>query len=394
MTEDRPHIVGGGPDYHLAGSVLTVDLSALQDNYRTLTALSAPAQTAAVVKANAYGLGVAEVVPALLEAGCTRFFVALPHEGIAVRQVAPEAEIFVFSGPLSAETGPVFRAYRLIPVLNSLRDIAVWEAEGWDGDDQLPAALHVDTGMNRLGLAPAEASRFAEDNALTRAVRIVLLMSHLACGDEPDHSLNKRQLESFQSLAAVFPGIETSLANSAGIMLGGGFLCDLTRPGIALYGGAPAPGMADLRPVATAAARILQVRSAKAGETVGYGAAAWLRRDTLIAVAAAGYADGYHRAGSGDGVPLRKAELQGAAGFIAGQRVPVLGRISMDLTAFDVTDLGADAVSAGDMVELFGANIPLDEAARAAGTISYELLTSIGRRFHRVYVTDERAASP
>ncbi len=392
MTEDRPHIVGGGPDFHLAGSLLTVDLSAIKHNYRKLAALAAPATTAAVVKADAYGLGAAQIVPALAEAGCTRFFVALPHEGIGVRQVAPEADILVFSGPLSAETGPVFRGYRLIPVLNSLRDVAIWEAEGWDGNRQLPAALHVDTGMNRLGLTLSEAARFADDNALTRAVKIDLLMSHLACADDPDHPLNRRQLDAFEKLAAIFPGIETSLANSAGVMLGGGFLRDLTRPGIALYGGVAALGSEALRPVATAAARVLQVRSGKAGETVGYGAPAWLRRDSLIAVAAAGYADGYHRAGSGDGVPMRKAELQGATGFIAGHRVPVLGRISMDLTAFDVTDLGVDAVSAGDMVELFGANIPLDEAACAAGTISYELLTSVGRRFHRVYVTDEWGA--
>ena len=391
MTEDRPNIVGGGPDFHLAGSVLTVDLSALKANYRTLAELSAPARAAAVVKADAYGLGAAAIVPALVEAGCTRFFVALPHEGIAVRQVAPEADIFVFSGPLSIETGPVFRAHRLIPVLNSLRDIAIWEAEGWEGNLQLPAALHVDTGMNRLGLTPAEAARFVQDNALTGAVRIVLLMSHLACADEPEHPLNRRQLESFQKLAVLFPGIESSLANSAGIMLGGEFLRDLTRPGIALYAGAPLPAN-PMRPVVTAAAQVLQVRSARAGETVGYGAAMWLRRDTLIAVVAAGYADGYHRAGSGDGVPLRKAELQGAAGFIAGHRVPVLGRISMDLTAFDVTDLGADAVSAGDTIELFGPNIPLGEAARAAGTISYELLTSIGKRYHRVYVSGDTVA--
>jgi alanine racemase len=393
VAEDRPHIIGGGPDFHLAGGVLTVDLSALIENYRELARLSAPATTAAVVKADAYGLGVLQIVPALSEAGCTRFFVALPHEGIAVRRVAPDAEIFVFSGPLSTETGAVFRGYRLIPVLNSLRDVAIWEAEGWDGVAQLPAALHVDTGMNRLGLTPAEAAHFLEDNALTRAVRIVLLMSHLACADEPEHPLNRRQLDAFQKVRALFPGIESSLANSAGVLLGGGFLCDLTRPGIALYGGAPSLGAPNpMRPVVTAKAHVLQVRRAKAGETVGYGAAVWLRRDSLIVVAAVGYADGYHRAGSGAGVPLRKAELQGAAGFIGGRRVPILGRISMDLTAFDVTELGEDAVRAGDLIELFGPNIPLDEAARAAGTISYELLTSLGRRYHRIYVSGDAAA--
>ena len=392
MAEDRPHIVGGGPDFHLAGGTLTIDLAALAENYRALARLSAPAETAAVVKANAYGLGIAQIVPALAEAGCTRFFVALPHEGIAVREAAPEAEIFILSGPLSAETGPAFREHRLVPVLNSLSDIAIWEAEGWEGDVQLPAALHVDTGMNRLGLTPDEAARFAEDNALTRAVRLNLLISHLACADEPEHPLNRRQLDSFQRLRAVFPDIESSFANSAGIMLGGGFLCDLTRPGIALYGGAPSPASASLmRPVVKAEARILQVRSVRPGETAGYGAAARLRRDTLIAVAAAGYADGLHRAWSSAGVPLRQVEPKGGIGFVAGRRVPVLGRISMDLTAFDVTELGPEGVAPGDLIELFGPNIPIDEAARAAGTISYELLTSVGRRYHRVYVKGDAA---
>lgn len=392
MGSDKPQIAGAGIDFHLAGGVLTIDLAALVDNWRTLSRLSVPAQAGAVVKADAYGLGTNEVVPALIEAGCTRFFVALPHEGIAVRSVAPDAEIFVFSGPLGADTGPAFREHRLVPVLNSLRDIAIWEAAGWDGDLQLPAALHVDTGMNRLGVTPAEAARFAEDNALTRAIKLNLVMSHLACADEPDHPLTSQQLESFQGVAALFPDIESSLANSAGIVLGGPFLRDLTRPGIALYGGVAPTDQCPIRAVVKAQARIIQVRSAQAGDAVGYGGAAVLRRDTLIAIAAAGYADGYHRAGSGAGVPLRQSGEVGAFGYIGGKRVPVLGRISMDMTAFDVTDLGADAVTAGDMIELFGPNIQLGDAARAVGTISYELLTGMGRRYHRVYVRGETPA--
>jgi alanine racemase len=313
--------------------------------------------------------------------------VALPHEGAVVRAAAPEAEIYVFSGPLSAETGPFFREHRLVPVLNSTRDVAIWESEGWLDGHRLPAALHVDTGFNRLGMTPAEASQFAQDNALTGAVRISLLVSHLACADEPQHPLNRQQLEAFQAVRALFPEAESSLANSAGLLLGGGFAGELTRPGISLYGGvASSAGGFAARPVARAQARILQVRHAAAGETVGYGAAARLSRDSIIAIAGAGYADGLHRSGSGSGVPLRTAVPAGGTGFVGGRRVPILGRISMDLTAFDVTDLGADGVAAGDMVELFGPNIPIEEAAQAAGTISYELLTGIGRRYHRVYV--------
>ena len=391
MAGEAQNPIGGGPDFHLAGGVLTVDLSALVANWRELARLSARAEAAAVVKADAYGIGIEHAVPALIEAGCRRFFVALPQEGMRVRAAAPEATVYVLSGPLGPEAAAVLREHGLVPVLNSVRDTAIWEAEGWLDGRQLPAALHVDTGMNRLGMTPAEAARFAGDNALTGAVKIELILSHLACADEPPHVLNARQLEVFRQARSLFPGVETSLAASSGVLLGGDFPCDLTRPGIGLYGGlgASAPAGFSPRTVVTAQARVLQVRKAARGEAVGYGAATTLARDSELAIAGAGYADGLPRAGSGAGVPLRAAVPQGAAGFVRGQRVPVVGRISMDLTIFDVTDLGADAVAPGEMIELFGPNIPIDEAARAAGTIPYELLTGLSRRFHRVYVRGE-----
>src|SRR5690606_24193731 len=221
------------------------------------------------------------------------------------------------------------------------------------------------------------------------------VLSHLACTDQPDHAMNRRQLESFQALRALFPQSESSLANSGGIFLGGDFLCDLTRCGIALYGGRPVSGKPNpMRPVVTAEARVAQVRRIAAGEAVSYGATE-VTRDTIIAVCSVGYADGYPRSASGAGVPLRQAPgaHSGAAGFIHGRRVPVLGRITMDLTLFDVTDLGPDAVAVGDHIELFGPNMPIDEVAEAAGTISYELLTSLGRRYHREYVGGEVCVS-
>jgi len=389
VASEAPNLAGGGPDFHLAGGVLTIDLTALADNWRALARLSAPAEAAAVVKADAYGLGIEHAVPALAEAGCRRFFVALPHEGVRVRAVAPEATIYVLSGPLGPEAAAVLREHGLVPVLNSVRDTAIWEAEGWLDGRQLPAALHVDTGMNRLGMTLAEAAHFASENALTGAVEIALLVSHLACADEPGHPLNARQLEVFRQARQLFPGVEASLAASSGVLLGGDYLCELTRPGIELYGGmAGAAGFAP-RTVVTAQARVLQVRKAARSEAVGYGAAMRLARDSELAIAGAGYADGLPRSASGAGVPLRAAVPGGAMGFIRGQRVPVAGRISMDLTIFDVTGLGADAVAPGDMIELFGPNIPIDEAARAAGTIPYELLTGLSRRFHRVYVRGE-----
>jgi alanine racemase len=376
-----------GPEMRFAGASLTIDLDALKENYSALARVCLPAATAGVVKADAYGLGIDRVVPALAAAGCTRFFVALPEEGAAVRRVAPDAAIYVLNGLFSAESAELYRTDRLIPVLNSPADIHVWETFCGVTGQALPCAINVDTGMNRLGMSVEEALAFADENELTQAVTPVLVMSHLACADELAHPMNRRQLESFQPVAAAFPGVEASLVNSAGILLGADYRFGLTRPGIAVYGGAFASGIRNpMRTVVTAEARVAQIRHAKAGETVSYGATAVLKRDSIIAVAAAGYADGYHRAASGSGVRLREMEGPAGHGFIQGRRVPILGRVTMDLTMFDVTDLGDGIVNRGDLIELFGPNISVDEAAEAAGTISYELLTGLGRRYHRRYI--------
>ena len=376
-----------GPESRYAGGFLTVDLDALRQNYTALAKVCQPALAAAVVKADAYGLGIAQVAPALASAGCETFFVALPHEGIALREVLPQARIFILNGLFSADAAAGYAEHGLIPVLNSAAEIHIWETFCGVSGERHPCAIHVDTGMNRLGLAASEALAFADENGLTEAVRPILVMSHLACADDPTDALNHRQLESFRRVAAAFEGIESSLCNSAGILLGKDFHLGLTRPGIALYGGAPRSGGANpMRTVVTAETRIVQIRHAKAGETVSYGAAHTLSRDTIVAVAAAGYADGYPRSASGAGVPLRATEVPAGHGFVAGRRVPILGRVTMDLMMFDITDCGDGAVSRGDLIELFGPNIPLDEAAAAAGTISYEMLTSLGPRYHRRYV--------
>ncbi len=384
-SEPKPH--ASGVEFDLAGGVVTVDLGALVGNWRALARLSAPARCAAVVKADTYGLGIGPVVTALADAGCEDFFVAMPHEGAETRKAAAAARIFVLSGRLSPESAHLLREHRLIPVLNSTADIAVWEAEGWLDGAQLPAAIHVDTGMNRLGLRFDEAVRFAEENSLTRAVHVCMVMSHLACADEPAHAMNVRQRESFERVTALFPGIDSSLSSSAGIALGSGFLHSMTRPGIALYGAAPVETLRPhLTPVVTARARILQIRVAGAGEGVGYGASQALGRDSRLAVVGAGYADGLMRSASGAGVPIRSQSQEGGFGWVAGRRVPIVGRVSMDLTVFDVTDLPAGAVNEGDFIELFGKNAPIEDFARAAGTIPYEVLTSLGRRYHREYV--------
>lgn len=362
--------------------VLEVDLAALVANWRDLACRSKPARASAVVKGNGYGLGLQPVIEVLYAAGCRDFFVATVSEGMAARHHAPEARIYVLNGVYPGIEHAI-RSADLVPVLSSTAQVALWSADCTLNGPH-PCALQVDTGMHRLGLSQEEAIALAQDETRPVSLTPVLVISHLACADRPADPMNERQRALFQEVTAAFEGIESSLCNSAGIFLGGNYLLDMTRPGIALYGG-EARGDAEnpMRCVATAKARILQLHRAAAGETVSYGAAERLERDTLIATCAVGYADGYPRGHSGAGVPVRTADCPPPAGWLAGQRVAVLGRVTMDLTMFDVTDIAG--VKVGDFVELFGPNHPLDDVARAAGTIGYEILATLGGRYHRIY---------
>ncbi|MGV1763203.1 alanine racemase [Rhizobium rhizogenes] len=371
-----------------AGLRLTVDLDALVENWRDMAHRSGRARTSAVVKADAYGLGIEDVGEALYLAGARDFFVATADEGATLRLYAPDARIFVLSG-IWPGMERVFFENDLVPVIASEEQLTFWMSVLSDYGDY-PCALQVDTGFNRLGLPMEDALALADDVSRPASFAPVLVMSHLACGDDPANPMNRQQLEAFRKVSAAFEGIEASLANSAGIFLGPEYHFDLTRPGIATYGGEAVPGIANpMRPVATAEARIIQTRFVKAGETVGYGRAMQLTRDSRLAIVSAGYADGYMRSQSSGGVPLRQTDLPGGHGFIAGHRVPVAGRITMDLTIFDITDLPDNLVRAGDYVELFGSNILVDDAARAAGTIGYEMLTSLGLRHERRYISEE-----
>ncbi len=354
----------------LAGARLTIDLAALAANRALLERRAGGAAVAGVVKANAYGLGLEPVARTLWREGCRSFFVAMPSEGMALRALLPEAEIFVLSGLFGEAALRLCRDARLVPVLASAEEVEA--ARGLD----MPFGLHVDTGMNRQGLAADELRPAAE--ALGTPT---LVMSHLACADDSSHPMNAIQLGRFTEATASFSGVRRSLANSGGTFLGPAYTFDMIRPGIALYGGAPvSAGDNPMRPVVTAEARIVQLRRLAAGDTVSYGATFTAPRDLLIAVATVGYADGYHRSGSG--VALREG---GAQGSLNSARVPVVGRITMDLTMFDVTGLKG-TVHVGDWIELFGPSLAIDDAARAAGTISYELLTSLGSRYSRRYV--------
>ncbi|MGL3606631.1 alanine racemase [Rhizobium sp. G187] len=385
---DRFSITDAPAEFLSAPLRLTIDLGAIADNWRDMARRSGKARAAAVVKADAYGLGIEDVGQTLYHAGARDFFVAVPAEGATLRPYAPEARIFVLSGIWPGQEDTFFDN-DLVPVIASEEQLAFWMAL-LSERGPYPCALHVDTGFNRLGLPLADALALADDVSRPSSLDPVLVMSHLACGDDPTSTMNRQQLEKFQKVSAAFEGIDCSLSASAGIFLGPEYHFDLTRPGIALYGGEAVHGVTNpMRTVIKAEARILQIREAKGGESVSYGASHVLARDSRLAVASVGYADGYLRNLSGHGVALRQTGLAGANGVIAGHRVPALGRVTMDLTVFDVTDLPENQVRNGDYVELVGPAMPLDEVARAAGTIGYEMLTGLGLRYERVYLDGE-----
>jgi alanine racemase len=361
-----------------AGGVLTVDLAAIVENWRTLNRKVMPTECAAVIKANGYGCGIEQVAGALVKAGCRTFFVADLGEARRVRAVAGEPAIYVLNG-LLPNSAPGYAEIRAQPVIGSLLEFAEWDgfcsSSGWRGG----AALHVDTGMNRLGIALGEASALAP-RLRTESHSINLLMTHLACAEIPDHPLNQRQISTFRELRVYYRGIPSSIANSSGIFLGNVAHCDMVRPGVALYGVNPTPGQRNpMRPVVTLQGKIVQLRTVARGETVGYDAMWTARRVIRLAVVAVGYADGYPRAVSAaDSAP-------GGEALIAGQRCPLAGRVSMDLLAVDVTELSDSDVKRGDLVTLIGGDITVDEVAKIAGTIGYEVLTNIGQRYHRIY---------
>ncbi|MEI3853287.1 MULTISPECIES: alanine racemase [Ensifer] len=373
------------PEFLSASNRLTINLGALADNWRSMNARSGKARAAAVLKADAYGLGIDDAAPALYAAGARDFFVANAEEGAELRPLVPEGRIYILAGmwPGNEE---LFFDNDLVPIINSDEQLAVFMAALSERGDH-PCVLHIDTGMNRLGLSVEAAVALANDPARPASFSPVLIMSHLACADEPQHPLNAYQLGRFREATAAYHGVDASLANSGGVFLGADYHFELTRPGIAVYGGeAVNDAINPMTPVVTAEARIIQIREVAAGGTASYGASARFDRDSRIATVAVGYADGYHRSVSGGGVTLRQATPSGAFGFLHGKRVPHVGRVTMDLSLFDVTDLPAGAARPGDYIELFGRNIAIDDVARAGGTIGYELLTSLGHRYIRNYV--------
>lgn len=326
-----------------------------------------------MVKADAYGLGAARVAPVLAAAGCTSFLVATLDEAVALRAVLPGPDILSLGGlPPRAES--VFAEHRILPVLNHLGEIAAWSDFARTAGTTQPAAIHIDTGMNRLGLGPDELETLATEPERLAGIEVRLWMSHLACA-EADSAMNAQQLGRFRMALGRLPAAPASLSNSSGIFLGRSFHFDHVRPGLALYGANPTPGRAN--PMAAAVrldARVLQVRNVDSPMTVGYGATHRVARRGRIATIAVGYADGYARSLSGRGHV-----------YVEGVAAPVVGRVSMDLITVDVSTLPAGAVAPGSFVELIGPSRTVDTVAAEAETIGYEILTALGRRYHRVY---------
>ncbi len=354
--------------------VLEIDLDALADNYRHLKNLAHPAKVAASVKADAYGLGANRVSQTLYNLGCRTFFVAHALEGAALRDVIPDnAEIYVFCGPLPGDIDTLFKN-RLKPVINSVQQAQVWQEFNQEQATPLPAALHFDTGINRLGIPIDEQNSFFDGDF---AFPTDLILSHLACSPMPDDPHNPEQLKRFKAIAAHYPQTRKSLANSGGLYLGPQYRFDLIRCGIGLFGGKASfdPAADSLKPVASLHAPVLQTKTVKAGESLGYNATAHVTRDSQIAVVGIGYADGLPLSASGsDTQPGLRVRIHD-------QMAPVIGRVSMDMTLIDITDI---AVKAGDMAVFFGPD--LSDQADHAQTIDYEILTRLGARSERRYL--------
>lgn len=363
-----------------SSGVLTIDLDAIAANWHTLKRrLSAGTVCAAVVKADGYGLGAREVTRRLHTEGCREFFVATPDEGIGLRAVLPDGAIYVLAG-VDRDTAAALIEHRLAPVLNHLGQIEAWRAAAQAAGRGLPAALHLDTGMNRLGLPREELARVIADPALCEGIETRFAMSHLVSSELAEDPLNAAQHARFETaLAALKPrfgALPASLANSSGIFLGPSFHFAMVRPGVALYGINPTPNAPNpMREVVRLAAKILQVRRVDRGETVGYGATHRLARPSRIATIAAGYADGY----------LRSASNRAFA-RLGGMSVPVVGRVSMDLITLDVTDVPEALAKPGAFIDLLDDAYTVERLAADAGTIAYEILTALGRRYERRYL--------
>ena len=356
-------------------TLITIDLDAMEANYRFCLERLQGSSCAAVVKADAYGLGIRKIAPALWHTGCRQFFTATHREGVTLRSLLPEAEIYVFEG-VTEKSKAIFCQNRLAPVLISTSHSALWAQQARTLGRPLPAIIHIDTGMTRLGFGEQELHDLLQSPEDLDWLETRYIMTHFACADESDMSKTREQLDRFNRLRQLLPPAPTSVGNSAGGLLGGDFSGDMARVGIALFGGRPfLDETPPLSPVLRVQSRILQLREVPAGTTVGYGATYSAKSDTRIATVGTGYADGYPWSLGNRGIAS-----------VGGHRVPVVGRVSMDLITLDVSGVPDELVQPGCMVDLIGPNISLEEVAERAGTINYEILTRLGQRARRKFL--------
>jgi alanine racemase len=359
-----------------ASGYLTIDLSALARNYLKLAKMLAPAKSAAVVKADAYGLGAARASRTIYEAGCRDFFVAQFREAVSLRSSLPDdAFVYVLNG-LQPGNEVECAAAGIIPVINSLEQLQLWQSLAQTQGRSLPGVLQFDTGMSRLGLAPSECDHIEANPNSYSAIDIRFIMSHLASADEPESEQNGGQLAALETIRRKFPQLPICFANSGGVFLGVDYHASLARPGIALYGGNPiGQAVNPMEPVVGLKVAVVQVRTVSPGTRVGYGGAYVSTTEMRIATIAAGYADGLPRS-LGD---------RGAV-YFGDIRLPIVGRVSMDSMTVDVSALPDGMLSLGSLVEIIGTHQSIEDVAAAAGTIAYEILTGLGRRYDRRYI--------
>ncbi|WOC16857.1 alanine racemase [Pseudochrobactrum sp. MP213Fo] len=361
-----------------AGGILTIDLAALRANYKLIADMLAPTRAAAVVKADAYGLGADKVAPQFYAAGCRDFFVAHLNEAIALQpHLANDITIYVLNG-LQPQTEQLCAKNNIVPVLNSMEQLRNWVALAKVQNRRLPALLQLDTGMARLGLSEPELRELLADLSLLEAIDIKYVISHMAAADNPDSPQNQAQLAQMQAALKQLPHFPVAFSNSGGSFLQSAYHYDLARPGIALYGGAPQENKPNpMHPVVSLQARVIQCRTVPAQTLVGYSGSYTTKAETRIATIAVGYADGWPRHLSNKG-----------AAYYGDTRLPVIGRVSMDSITLDITALPEGTLKLGSLVELIGERQTLEQVARDAGTISYDILTALGHRYHRTYINN------
>lgn len=366
------------PSALAAGGILTIDLAALRANYQLIANAISPTRAAAVVKADAYGLGADKVAPQFYAAGCRDFFVAHLGEALSLQpHIGQDAIIYVLNG-LQPHTETLCADNNIVPVLNSLEQVRNWAALGKVQNRNLPALLQLDTGMSRLGLSESELKDLLADLTLLDGIDVKFIISHLASADNMQNPQNHAQLERMQAALKVLPHYAVAFSNSAGSFLEHGYHYDLARPGIALYGGAPQENTPNpMQPVVSLQARVIQCRTVPVDTLVGYGGSYSTKAETRIATIAVGYADGWPRHLSNKG-----------AAYYGDVQLPIIGRVSMDSITLDVSALPEGTLKLGSLVELIGLHQTLEQVAQDAGTISYEILTSLGHRYHRHYIND------